>query len=91
MLEKLRTARRLFDEPEYSKLSDSPRTRTRFAKELEALPPTRPTSVSSVSSVVGGVVDGVGSVGSFLKARGSYVRGSMFSDWGWRTRRTSTG
>ncbi|KAI9599213.1 hypothetical protein BDF19DRAFT_430456 [Syncephalis fuscata] len=93
MLEKLRQARALFDEPTYSEQAESPRQPTRFAKELEELPLTRPTSVASVTSVVGGMVDGVGSVGSFLKskARGSYVGGSMFSDWGWGARRTSAG
>jgi sorting nexin-9/18/33 len=93
MLDKLRQARALFDEPTYSQQAESSRQPTRFAKELEELPLTRPTSVASVTSVVGGVVDGVGSVGSFLKSktRGSYVSGSMFSDWGWGARRTSAG
>ncbi|RKP25016.1 hypothetical protein SYNPS1DRAFT_22955 [Syncephalis pseudoplumigaleata] len=93
MLEKLREARALFDEPTYSQQAETPRQPTRLAKELEELPSTRPASVASVTSVVGGVVDGVGSVGSFLKskARGSYVGGSMFSDWGWGARRTSAG
>jgi sorting nexin-9/18/33 len=93
MLAKLRQSRALFDEPAYSQLAETPREPTRFAKELEELPLTRPTSVASVTSVVGGVVDGVGSMSSFLKskARGSYVSGNMFSDWGWGARRTSAG
>jgi hypothetical protein len=40
-------------------------------------------SVSSMSGMVGGVVDGVGSMGSFFKrtARTSIGRASMFDSW----------
>ena len=41
------------------------------------------SSVSSMSGVVGGVVDGMGSMGNFLKrtARTSIGRTSMFDSW----------
>lgn len=47
---------------------------------------SRPVSVNSVGSMsgmVGGVVDGVGSMGNFLKktARTSIGRTSMFDSW----------
>ncbi|KAK9766271.1 hypothetical protein K7432_004763 [Basidiobolus ranarum] len=86
ILAQLKLARGHFEEAEYNQLGESPRECSKYEKELEEKPVvTRPASVSSVSSVVGGVFDGVGSVGHFLKnkARSSIVRSSVFSEWGW--------
>ncbi|ORX89579.1 hypothetical protein K493DRAFT_318594 [Basidiobolus meristosporus CBS 931.73] len=86
VLAQLKLARGYFEEKEYSQLGESPRECSKYEKDLEEKPTvTRPASVSSVSSVVGGVFDGVGSVGHFLKnkARSSIVRSSVFSEWGW--------
>ncbi|GBB92078.1 hypothetical protein RclHR1_01960028 [Rhizophagus clarus] len=88
ILEELRQARSVFDEPHYSSLSQSPRIVSKYESMIDDQRPilSRPVSVSSVGSMsgmVGGVVDGVGSMGNFLKktARTSIGRTSMFDSW----------
>ncbi|RIA99387.1 hypothetical protein C1645_747570 [Glomus cerebriforme] len=88
ILEELRQARSAFDEPHYTSLSQSARTPSKYETIIDDQRPilSRPVSVSSVSSMsgmVGGVVDGVGSMGNFLKktARTSIGRTSMFDSW----------
>ncbi|CAB4416731.1 unnamed protein product [Rhizophagus irregularis] len=88
ILEELRQARSVFDEPHYSSLSQSSRTPSKYESMIEDQRPilSRPVSVNSVGSMsgmVGGVVDGVGSMGNFLKktARTSIGRTSMFDSW----------
>ncbi|CAG8590116.1 2465_t:CDS:10 [Ambispora leptoticha] len=94
ILEELRQARSNFDDPHYSSLSQTPISSSRYEALIDEQRPilSRPVSVASVgsmSSVVGGVVDGVGSMGSFLlkkTARTSLGRvtstsSSMFDIW----------
>ncbi|CAG8802434.1 14712_t:CDS:2, partial [Dentiscutata erythropus] len=86
--EQLRQARANFDEPHYSALSQTPRTPSQYNASIDEQRPSisRPVSIVSVGSMsgmVGGVVDGVGSMGSFLKktARTSIGSSSMFDSW----------
>ncbi|CAG8436082.1 754_t:CDS:10 [Ambispora gerdemannii] len=94
ILEELRQARSNFDDPHYSSLSQTPISPSKYEAHIDDQRPliSRPVSVASVgsmSSVVGGVVDGVGSMGSFLlkkTARTSLGRvtstsSSMFDIW----------
>ncbi|KAG0020541.1 hypothetical protein BGZ80_004028 [Entomortierella chlamydospora] len=75
MLAHLKQARAGFDEPYYNNLSNTPRFRSRYEKDLEdqryqSQKPSRPVSaasVASVSNMVGGVVDGVGFMNGLLK------------------------
>ncbi|KAF9411718.1 ferrochelatase hem15 [Podila epigama] len=77
MLAHLKQARSVFDQPYYEGLSNSPRFRSKFEKELEdsryhGQKPSRPVSaasVASVSNMVGGVVDGVGFMNGLLKTK----------------------
>ncbi|KAI8363710.1 hypothetical protein B0O80DRAFT_434330 [Mortierella sp. GBAus27b] len=75
MLAHLKQARAAFDEPYYDNLSNTPRFRSKYEKDLEdqryqSQKPSRPVSaasVASVSNMVGGVVDGVGFMNGLLK------------------------
>ncbi|GJJ76420.1 sorting nexin-9/18/33 [Entomortierella parvispora] len=75
MLAHLKQARAAFDTPYYDNLSNSPRFRSRYEKDLDdqryqSQKPSRPVSaasVASVSNMVGGVVDGVGFMNGLLK------------------------
>jgi sorting nexin-9/18/33 len=75
MLAYLKQARAAFDEPHYQNLSNTPRFRSKYEKDLEdqryqSQKPSRPVSaasVASVSNMVGGVVDGVGFMNGLLK------------------------
>ncbi|KAF9365678.1 hypothetical protein BGX34_009013 [Mortierella sp. NVP85] len=75
MLAHLKQARATFDEPHYQNLSNTPRFRSKYEKDLEdqryqSQKPSRPVSaasVASVSNMVGGVVDGVGFMNGLLK------------------------
>ncbi|CAG8813861.1 8540_t:CDS:1, partial [Cetraspora pellucida] len=72
ILEELRQARANFDEPHYSSLSQTPRTPSQYESLIDnqgsiSSRPVSVTSVSSMSDMVGGVVDGVGNMGNFLK------------------------
>ncbi|KAG0305869.1 hypothetical protein BGZ98_003392 [Dissophora globulifera] len=77
MLAQLKQARAGFSDPTYEKLSESPRFRSRFEKDLEdqryqSQKPSRPVSAASAASVtnmVGGVVDGVGFMNGLLKTK----------------------
>ncbi|KAF8939239.1 hypothetical protein BGZ58_010322 [Dissophora ornata] len=77
MLAHLKQARTVFEEPNYKKLSDTPRFRSKYEKDLEdqryqSQKPSRPVSaasVASVSNMVGGVVDGVGFMNGLLKTK----------------------
>ncbi|CAG8495465.1 13262_t:CDS:2 [Acaulospora colombiana] len=88
VLEELRQARANFDEPHYSALAQTPRTSSSYEALIneQQLTSSRPvSSVGSMSDVVGGVVDSVGSMGSFFKktARTSVGRSSIFDSlWG---------
>ena len=88
ILEELRQARATFDDPHYSSLSQTPRETSKYEAMIDSQRPalSRPVSMASVSSMttmMGGVVDGVGSMGSFLKrtARSSIAKTTMFEGW----------
>ncbi|CAG8578682.1 8825_t:CDS:10 [Paraglomus brasilianum] len=88
ILEELRQARATFDDPHYSSLSQTPRETSKYEAMIDSQRPVlaRPVSMASVSSMttmMGGVVDGVGSMGSFLKrtARSSIAKTTMFEGW----------
>ncbi|KAF9217727.1 hypothetical protein BGZ59_000645 [Podila verticillata] len=77
MLAHLKQARAVFDQPYYDNLSNSPRFRSKYERDLEdaryqTQKPSRPVSaasVASVSNMVGGVVDGVGFMNGLLKTK----------------------
>ncbi|KAI1310805.1 hypothetical protein EDD11_003651 [Mortierella claussenii] len=77
MLAHLKQARAVFDETNYDNLSNSPRFRSKYEKDLEdqryqSQKPSRPVSaasVASMSNMVGGVVDGVGFMNGLLKTK----------------------
>ncbi|KXN70601.1 hypothetical protein CONCODRAFT_78777 [Conidiobolus coronatus NRRL 28638] len=81
ILNRLMETRQKLEGESYEQLSSSPRAPPKYNYQEPAHPSTRPASVVSMSGMVGGVVDTVGSVGSFFKNR---ARNSMFGDWvGW--------
>ncbi|CAG8548987.1 31463_t:CDS:10, partial [Racocetra persica] len=82
-----KVSRANFDEPHYSSLSRTPRSPSQYESLIDSQRPIPPrsvsaTSVSSMSDMVGGVVDGVGNMGNFLKtAKTSITKGTMFDSW----------
>ncbi|KAG0096927.1 hypothetical protein BGZ93_003748 [Podila epicladia] len=90
MLAHLKQARAVFDQPYYENLSNSPRFRSKYEKDVEdaryqTQKPSRPVSaasVASVSNMVGGVVDGVGFMNGLLKTKSRTSAGrSIMGFW----------
>lgn len=82
---KLRQARNIYEPTAFAMLSESPRETSPYAVYLDPAYEAEKgndNTVSAVGSVAGAVVDGVGTVGTFLrsKAKGT-IRGTML-DWG---------
>jgi sorting nexin-9/18/33 len=81
ILNELKQARARYDDDAYTKLATTPREASEHAMQLQDVPV--PESPTPISSVVGGVVDGVGTVGTYLKQKATgTVRGTIL-DWGW--------